>query len=549
MASNYYLIDSPAQSVSGSNIAELFEIKPTSTYLNNLGITTGGGNDTIKITDSSSLGFDAVITDYTGDAKLDFSGTNYGKSSDPLLFWDYEDGTLMKDNDGKISVKFSGYTDGVSWTDNRTHYTLTKNSSIEGGYIYGTNYDDEITVNHPRNTVQTGSDGNGVGNDTVTANTDRNFINLGYGNDLGVLHGNNNTIEGSTSSYFVSSGNDTLISDGNNNYMFDGMNSNLFISGGDESTVIGGGAVDTINVYSYGSSANVTVTGGGNNDNYILTTGFVGVKGENFLNANYNSANNDTINVAITDLDSLDTIFVRNKNMTYLRHDVAAEGITIKDNTGRVNIFLPDQRDWDAVKGTRVTFEDMNGNKGNLSLEQAENLPIVYPPSGVNVNGYDVTVTSAFSGGALWMAQGLDNLNYDNQNINNIDASPNGGTMIIAANRQANSIKAGIGQTSLWGGFGSAEDTLLSGGGQTMFWYGMSDGNDYIFTAHEYDTINFYDVNLNDVTALEINDKSFWIQFRTGNILRVNDNGGLTPKLQAADGNSYAYNRVTGTWG
>ena len=121
--------------------------------------------------------------------------------------------------------------------------------------------------------------------------------------------------------------------------------------------------------------------------------------------------------------------------------------------------------------------------------------------------------------------------------------------MIIAANTQANSIRAGIGQTSLWGGFGAAEDTLVSGGGQTMFWYGMNDGNDYIFNAHDYDTINFYDVTLNDVTAFEMNDKSFWIQFRTGNVLRVTDNGGLTPALQAADGNRYAYNRATGTWG
>lgn len=549
MANNYYLIDSPLQSVSGSNIAELFEIKPTSTYINNLGITTGGGYDTIKISDSSSLGFDAVITDYNSATKIDRSGMTYGTSSNPLLFWNRADGKLMKDTNGKISVKLLNYTGDVSFTDSPATYLLTQTSTSEGDTIYGTDYDDEITVNHPRNTVIAGRNGDGYGKDTVTANTDRNFIRLGYDNDLGILHGNNNTVDGSTRSYYVSSGNDTLISDGNNNYLFDGMNNNLFISGGDESTVIGGAGQDTINIYSYGQSANVTVTGGGNNDEYVLTTGFVGVKGENFLNAWYNSANNDTINVAITDLDSLDTIFVRNKNMVYLRHDVAAEGIYIKDNTGRVNIFLPNQRDWNVVKDTKVTFEDMNGNKGTLTLEQAENLPIVYPPAGVNVDGYNITVTSAFSGGELWMAQGLANLNYNNQNINYIDASPNGGTMLIAANTQPNSIKAGAGQTSLWGGFGNVSDTLVSGGGQTMFWYSMTEGNDVIGNAHDYDTIYFYDVTLNDVTSVDIHDRSFSIGFKTGNFLTVNDNGGLTPKLQIADGSSYIYNRVTGTWG
>lgn len=542
MASNYYLINSPAQSVSGSSIAELFEIKPASTYINNLGITTGGGYDTIKISDSSSLGFDAVITDYSKNTKLDFSGTNYGNSSNPLLFWDYEDGTLMKDNDGKISVKFSGYTDGVSWTDNRTNYTLTKNSSVSGGNVSGTDYSDEIKINHPYNEVY----GN-KGNDTIIANTDDNTILPGYGNDLIIFHGNNNTIEGSTSAYFISSGNDTLISDGNKNYLFDGMNNNLFIGGGDETTIRGGSGVDSIAVYSYGSSANVTVTGGGNNDNYIFSSGLAGVTGDKVLTANYNSSNNDTLNVTITDLDSLDSIYIRNKGMTAITHDVAAEGIYIKDDTGRINLFLSNQRDWDAVKNTNVTFEDMNGNVGTVTLEKAVNLPVVAIPNGIGVDGYNISVTSGFNGD-LWMIDGYEGTNYNNQNIQNIDARQNSNTMIIAANYQANNIKAGAGKTSLWGGNGGSADTLESGGNQTMFWYGKNDGFDVLVNAHDYDTINLYDVNLSDVTSFSVSDGSYSLGFNTGNFLTVYDRNALTPAMQLADGNRYAYNRATGSW-
>jgi len=82
-----------------------------------------------------------------------------------------------------------------------------------------------------------------------------------------------------------------------------------------------------------------------------------------------------------------------------------------------------------------------------------------------------------------------------------------------------------------------------------MFWYSMTEGNDVIGNAHDYDTIYFYDLTLNDVTSVDIHDRSFSIGFKTGNFLTVNDNGGLTPKLQIADGSSYIYNRVTGTWG
>ena len=537
MADNYHLIDSSSQTVNGTAINELYEIKPSANKLDNLFITTGGGNDTIKIVDSNAVGLTATVQGFTTDCVFDVDSANYGT----LLYKNQSDGVLLTDTNNKLSIKFQNYTGTFS---NATLTTFT--SSYERESIYGTNYDDEITVNHPRNTVYSGADGNGEGNDTVTVNTDNNFIRLGYGADVGILHGNNNTIEGSTSSYFVSSGNDTLISDGNNNYLSDGINWNMFISGGNDSTVIGGEGYDTFAVYYYGSNADVTITGGGNNDSYIFSTGLSSVKATDVLTANYNSSNNDTLNVTITDLDSLDSIYIRNKDMTSINHDIAAEGMYINDNTGRINFFLPNQRDWDAVKNTTITFEDMKGNTGTLTLEQAVNLPIIYPPAGVNVDGYNITVTSDFNGD-LWMLDGYEGTNYNNQNIRDIDATQNPNTLIIAANVQSNYIKAGSGQTSLWGGTGGY-DTLESGGNQTMFWYGKNDGNDVIINAHDYDTINLYDVNLSDVTSFSVSDGSYSIGFNTGNFLTVYDKNSLTPAMQLADGSRYAYNRSTGSW-
>lgn len=119
--------------------------------------------------------------------------------------------------------------------------------------------------------------------------------------------------------------------------------------------------------------------------------------------------------------------------------------------------------------------------------------------------------------------------------------------MIIAANVQSNYIKAGNGQTSLWGGTGGY-DTLESGGNQTMFWYGKNDGDDVIINAHDYDTINLYDVNLSDVTSFNISENSYSLGFNTGNFLTVYDKNSLTPAMQLADGSRYAYNRTTGSW-
>lgn len=61
MADNYHLIDSSSQTLNGTAINELYEIKPSANKLDNLFITTGGGNDTIKIIDSNAVGLTATV--------------------------------------------------------------------------------------------------------------------------------------------------------------------------------------------------------------------------------------------------------------------------------------------------------------------------------------------------------------------------------------------------------------------------------------------------------------------------------------------------------
>ena len=538
MADNYHLVETSGQMVSGSDINETFEIKPSTSKLTNLQISTGGGNDTIKITDSSYVGIDATINGFNSNCVIDFSEAFYGN----LIYKVKSDGILLTDTNQKLSLKFAGYTDSVSFEtvlsglNNYYLYATTKFSTADGGQINGTSYDDEIFVNHSQNYVYADR-----GNDTVIARTDNNTVYAGYGDDAVILHGNNNILYGNF-------GNDILISNGDNNHLYDTNDKNGFISGGNAATITGSNAADTIAIYSYKSDGvQVTATGGGNNDFYVLSTGLVSITGDNVLTTNYNSSYNDTLNVTITDFDSLDSIYIRDKNMTGLTHNITSEGIYIRDNTGRVNIFLPNQNDWDAIKGAQFSYDDMNANVGTLTLEQAENLPIIYPPTGITVDGYNATVTSEFNG-ELWMVDGYAGTNYNNQNIRDIDATPNSNTLLIAGNSQSNYIKAGSGTTSLWGGAGSVADTLQGGGGQTMFWYGKGDGIDVISNAHDYDTINLYDVTLNDVTDFGVANNDFSIAFNTGNVLKVYDSGATTPTMQLADGSRYVFNRTTGSW-
>ena len=342
MADNYKRITTSNQTEKGSSSAELFEIVPSESKLENLSITTGGGNDTIKIVDSKSVGLAATVSGFSSDTKLDLSETkNYGT----ILLAKQDDGILMTDSNNKFSIKFAGLSDDSIFNSN--YVRLVRESTAEGRNIIASNYNDTITVNHPQ-CYATGDSGN----DFITAKTDNNTLNGGYGNDVVIATGHQNQLHDlyHFTSYGSDSGNDTLISSGNKNYLADNNGKNVFIVGGDENTAIGGNSADDFFVYSYGASnTNVTLTGGGNNDNYTISSGLVGVEGLNVNSASYKTGDKDTINVAITDLDSLDSLYIRNKGMTALKHDVAAEGITISDDTGRIKIFLLNQRDWDEI--------------------------------------------------------------------------------------------------------------------------------------------------------------------------------------------------------
>ena len=546
MADSYHLINTSGQAVSGSEIAELFEIRPSTSVLTNLNIMTGGGYDTIKISDSNSVGFYATLSGWTDDGYfLNFNGTKYGTYSNPLIY-KVSDGMLtISDAKGNFGLSVFGKTDTVGVAP-ASYYEiyLNRKSYENGGAVVGSSYGDIIEINHSRNSVNAAD-----GNDTITVNSDNNTIEPYAGDDLIIVHGKNNTVAMDGYYLYTAVGNDTLISDGNYNTLKDDEGNNVFISGGYRNVVQGGSYDDTIVAYTYDSElgGDVSIKGGGGNDSYFVSTGLVGVSGENALNVGYNYSTNETLRAIITDFDSQDSIKLRNDGTNAIRYNIATSGIYIYDNTGRSNIVLADQYDWDAVKSAQITLDDSHGNIRTMTLEQANNLPMETAPSGLQVIGNNMTVTSNFSGD-LWMLDGYEGTNYNNQNIQEIDATQNPNTMIIAANYQANYIKAGSGHTSLWGGYGVATDTLQGGDNQTMFWFGKNDGSDIILNAKESDTINLYDVNLSDVIYFSATEGNFTLGFSSGTWLTVHDNNTSTPTMKLADGSNWVYNRATGSW-
>ena len=134
-------------------------------------------------------------------------------------------------------------------------------------------------------------------------------------------------------------------------------------------------------------------------------------------------------------------------------------------------------------------------------------------------------------------------------NITNINASSATGQNILAGNGVANSIIGGNGTSSLWGGVGNVSDTLTGGNGADMFWYGKNDGADFINNAAENDTINLYDVGLNDINfaAVNITSSQISMSFTSGGTLNINNNTNLTSTFKITEG-SFKFNRSTNSW-
>ena len=131
-------------------------------------------------------------------------------------------------------------------------------------------------------------------------------------------------------------------------------------------------------------------------------------------------------------------------------------------------------------------------------------------------------------------------------NIIDIDASSSTGNNTLAGDSNSNQITAGSGNDSLWGG--SGEDTLIGGEGDDMFFFGKTDGTDIVENASENDTVNLYDVNLEEITSAEISNNKISIGLGTGGTLQINGLENLSSKFLLADGSTWQYNYNSNAW-
>lgn len=123
-----------------------------------------------------------------------------------------------------------------------------------------------------------------------------------------------------------------------------------------------------------------------------------------------------------------------------------------------------------------------------------------------------------------------------------IDASASKGkNHLIGANDRETEILGGEGNSTLWGGGGYFNDTLTGGSGDEIFSFGAYEGNDLILGATDKDTINLYNITLNEVTSSENVQGGVKLGFENGAYSLTLQNSSGAPVFNLADGTSWVY--------
>jgi hypothetical protein len=289
----------------------------------------------------------------------------------------------------------------------------------------------------------------------------------------------------------------------------------------------------------YGGNGNNTLVGNGTNATAAAT--------EFFVLGNENGAKN-TIEGFRFGTDLINTDFASN----YISKVDASGDDVILQVTNRNNAAL-----------TETAVIEGGVDAGNIKIGSGNDVVAVgqIGSNSVNVDGEanyfavtesnaTVKVDSDVTGkAAIW----LDNRNESMQffakagaGYSAIDASGSSAEVELAGNAAANTITAGSGNASLWGGTGNANDLLVGGTGQNSFYYEQGDGRDTVNNAHDGDVVNLFDTSLENITAANITGTGVVFEFNNGGSLTVNSNAAVDYKL--ADGSTWTADHTNNTW-
>ena len=210
-------------------------------------------------------------------------------------------------------------------------------------------------------------------------------------------------------------------------------------------------------------------------------------------------------------------IIISGDDIAYQVGSNSKDRVTIKNAKNKVTQVNFSGKDLVVEFGDDLTYNDVVNFYGDHSATKLK-------------------VDSDYSGDKveIW-TNGSDGKFYNN--VKDIDAGDYSGQAVLVGNALENVITASEGRSTLWGGAGSDDDTLIGSEGYNEFFYLKGNGNDVIKYAKSTDLINLLDINLENISSADFDGLELKLNFKIGGSLSMVSLSNLT--FQLADGNKY----------
>lgn len=329
-------------------------------------------------------------------------------------------------------------------------------------------------------------------------------------------------------------------------------------------TVLGNYGSDSIGVMLYpalGMNGNYAyIDGGANNDvlvagaiqgnQYATLIGGMGVDSYGF-GCNVDS----TINVVLAGDDFYyDNIAVfyegyHDGAFTYYSTD---SGLIVKDDAGRLNVTVAGA-DANYTLNYGQIWIYPQGVRANSAVSAAATVwqggewkrlgdVVRYGGhlSGLAINGTTLAVNDYHSGGVA--TNGV----YGLEGIIIIDNTQSTTGRFLGGNAQANYVFAGNGGDTLWGA--ANNDVLIGGVGSDNFLYGVNEGVDFVTNSDWIDTVNLYNMTLNNIGGVQAEAGKIILAQDANNAVAIQYSGVYSPLIKLSDGSQYRYNGTNNSW-
>lgn len=455
-------------------------------------VNGGRGNDSISIA-ANSTGVTVALSTSGGDDTVNGATGLTGFTADALTFYVDDASKLgftfggtssaLKASIKGASAEFTGVTGDVVDLKVNAAGTTTNYEVIKSGAAV---IDENASVLYGVGDNVSVSVGAGVGNSVIDLSSHHHF-------DDTHTYVNINKIDATNSD-----GDDVLI-------------------GADTATTIAAGKGNST-IFGVGAG-NDSLAGGAGNDTFFFGSGY----GKDKI-ANYNESGDDQI-VLLQDSEHFTKdnsglhMAIGNDSLTVQNVGADAANMEYKLSTwGKANQFTA-KIGMTATANTLTYDEDVAWYIGG---SKTDTLTLT------DVDDHEIQLGGTWKGTTY-------------TSVEKVDASKASGDLLIwGATNENDTILAGAGSSSIFGGFGSSGNDVLTGNtsGTTTFEFGLGCGNDTITASKAADSVYLYNVSSSDIQSATVSGTALVLTLTDSSTLTINSfrSGSSTNTFTLTDG-------------